>query len=81
MTRPRIPEITVITFNNRAEALMLAQDCVNDCVVVGCVNNRVTLVGGRQPQVRKELGDQPCCWMVVDSTLLEQLSSLLKESS
>ena len=72
-----VPELVVFTFNNRADALALANDCSDDCVVVACVNNRTTIHSGRKgviPTVVFDHADVPCCWMVVNNLLLAELT-------
>lgn len=54
--RKRTPEITIFAFNNRAEALQLANDAVSDCIVA---------------TIRIHRAEIPVAWIVLDKNLKE----------
>jgi hypothetical protein len=77
-----IPEMQVFTFNNRAEALAMANDCVDDCIIAACFNHRTNAIHGRKgtpPQIKSDLADVPCTYMVVNKTLIDEFLETLKE--
>jgi hypothetical protein len=56
--KKRIPEITFFAFNNRADALQLANDAITDCVVAAIHIHGAT---------------HPVAWIVVDKNMKEAI--------